>query len=123
METTAIHLICTFLTFCTGGECRDYNPMSVNLRFQDGREFGEFWISPENALFPLPTLVNRPGEMSFDRYTHIYVPGGLNPPYMISLPEGFATATLTTHLPRLPDSGDSHASSAEGECQPVEDDT
>ena len=119
---TIVHLICTFITFCTGGECQDYTPMEVNLRFQDGREFGEFWISPENALIPLPTFVTSPGATSFDRATHIYVPGGLNTPYMISLPEGFATATLTTHLPHLSDSAGGRAASAAGTCRSVEDD-
>ncbi|MEJ6388683.1 hypothetical protein [Gymnodinialimonas ulvae] len=121
MEPTAIHLVCTFITFCTGGTCTEYTPTTVNLRFQQDREFGEFWISPENALFPMPTFVTHPGETGFDPRTHIYVPGGLSMPHMISLSPDFASATLTTHLPHRPEGTDAHAAASEGTCQPAED--
>ncbi len=124
MDPNVIHLICTFITFCTGGSCGDYNPMEINLRFQEGREFGEFWISPENALFPQPTFINTPGEPGFDPRTHIFVPSGLGPPYMISLSPDHDHATLTTHLTFAPNDADGAnggATSSDGTCRPAED--
>lgn len=121
METTAIHLLCTFITFCTGGACSDYHEMEINLRFQDDREFGEFWISPENALFPQPTFVDHPGGLGHDPRTHIYVPSGLGPPYLISLSSDYKHATLTTHLPFPADGAEGNAASAEGACRRAED--